>query len=178
VTGKRKQRIEVFCRAYIIDLNATSAAKQAGYSEKTAYSQGHDLLKKPEVMARIAELQKKQCDKLDITAERVLAEIAKLGYANMLDYVRINAEGHADVDLSQVSREQAAAIQEIRVDTTGGTGDGERRQVLRTSFKLADKGANLERLGKHLKLFTDKHEHSFNEGLADRVAAFRNNADS
>ena len=33
--------------------NVTKAAKIAGYSPKTAYSQGHDLLKKPEIQAAI-----------------------------------------------------------------------------------------------------------------------------
>ena len=38
-----------FVQEYLIDLNATQAAIRAGYSKKTAYSQGHDLLKKPEI---------------------------------------------------------------------------------------------------------------------------------
>ena len=58
-------------------------------------------------------------------------------------------------------------------DTTGGSGDGERKAVMRTRFKLVDKGINLERLGRHLKLFTDKIEHSGLEGLADKLHRVR-----
>lgn len=173
MVDKRKERIERFCRAYIIDLNSRNAAIAAGYSAKTAGSQGSRLLKNVKIAARIEELLGKQAAKLDVTAERVLSELAKLSYSNMLDYITINADGHADVDLTKLTREQAAAIQEIKVDATGGTGDGERRQVLRTTFKLADKGINLERLGRHLKLFTDKIEHSGLDGLADKLHKIR-----
>ena len=38
-----------FAQAYSIDPNATSAAKAAGYSEKSAYSTGQRLLKNAEV---------------------------------------------------------------------------------------------------------------------------------
>ena len=44
-----------FTEEYLVDLNATQAAKRAGYSEKTAGSQGQRLLKNVEVAAAIAE---------------------------------------------------------------------------------------------------------------------------
>mgnify|MGYP002590450703 CR=1 FL=1 len=44
---------EVFCDEYLIDLNATQAAIRAGYSVESAGSIGSELLKKPEIRARI-----------------------------------------------------------------------------------------------------------------------------
>lgn len=44
-----------FCDEYLIDCNATQAAIRAGYSEKTAYSQGQRMLKHVEVKAYIDE---------------------------------------------------------------------------------------------------------------------------
>ena len=169
---KRKERIERFCRAYIVDLNATNAAISAGYSKKTAYSQGARLLKNVEVSARLAQLQKKQTDELDITAKRVLREISLLAYANMDDYVDV-VDGKRVLNTGKPTRDQMAAVSEITEDTTGGSGDGERKAVMRTRFKLVDKGLNLERLGRHLKLFTDKIEHSGLEGLADKLHRVR-----
>ena len=46
-----KQR--VFCEHYAACRNATESAKRAGYSAKTAYSQGQRLLKKAEIQAYI-----------------------------------------------------------------------------------------------------------------------------
>ena len=43
-----------FAEEYLVDHNATQAAIRAGYSEKTAYSIGHENLKKPEIAAAIA----------------------------------------------------------------------------------------------------------------------------
>ncbi len=40
---------QLFVAEYLVDLNATQAAVRAGYSKKTAYSVGHENLKKPEV---------------------------------------------------------------------------------------------------------------------------------
>jgi len=48
-----------FVEEYLIDLNATQAAIRAGYSEKTAYSVGHENLKKPEIQKAIEEAQGK-----------------------------------------------------------------------------------------------------------------------
>ena len=60
--------------------------------------------------------------------------------------------------LTGLSRKQMAAIAEITVEEyTEGRGES-KRHVRRTRFKLTDKGTNLERLGRHFKLFTDKLE--------------------
>jgi len=48
---------EAFCQAYVYYANAALAARQAGYSPKTCRQQGHQLLKKPPVAARIAAIR-------------------------------------------------------------------------------------------------------------------------
>lgn len=113
-------------------------------------------------------------DKLEITSERVLSELAKLAFSNMGDFVEPNEDGTQLVpNFLGLTREQMAAIQEIKVDETGGSGDGKRERVQRTSFKLAAKTPNLELLGKHLKLFTEKIEHSIDDSLAEAIAKAR-----
>lgn len=49
-----KQRM--FCREYLIDLNATQACIRAGYSAKTAKQQGSRLLTKVYIEAKIQTL--------------------------------------------------------------------------------------------------------------------------
>ena len=44
-----------FVSEFLVDLNATQAAIRAGYSEKTAYSQGQRLLKNVEIQAALTE---------------------------------------------------------------------------------------------------------------------------
>lgn len=144
-----------FLQAYLKSGNATQAAIEAGYSEKTARSCGQRLLTNADIKAAV----QRTLGRLEISAENVLTEIAKLAFSNMADYMQPSEDGSQfEPKFKGLTREQMAAIQEIKVDMTGGTGDGERKQVQRTTFKLADKGLNLERLGRNLKLFTDRLE--------------------
>lgn len=166
-----------FLNHYLKHGNATKAAISAGYSEESAGQIGHTLLKNVE----IAQAVEKALKKLEITAENILGEIAKLAFSNMADFVEPNADGTQLVpSFLDLTREQMAAIQEIKVDESGGgAGDGKRERIQRTTFKLADKGLNLERLGRHLKLFTDRVDISgtLNVSLADEVRKARERAE-
>lgn len=71
LTSKRER----FVTEYLIDQNATQAAIRAGYSEKTAGSQGQRLLKNVEVSARIQSKQQKQLKRLELSADYVLRTI-------------------------------------------------------------------------------------------------------
>jgi phage terminase small subunit len=73
----------------------------------------------------------------------------------MLDYVTIQ-NGAAVVDLSRVTRDQAAAMQEITVDEYMDGSGPDARPVKRIRLKLTDKVRSLELLGRYLKLFHDR----------------------
>lgn len=147
-----------FIKEYLIDLNATQAAIRAGYSEKTASQIGEQNLRKLEIQAAVNAAVAERSERTKITQDMVLQEIAKLSFSNMLDYITINKDGLAYVDLSQITRDQAAAIQEITVDEyVDGKGE-DARDVKKVKIKLADKRGSLELLGRHLKMFTDKVE--------------------
>jgi phage terminase small subunit len=162
VKFNRKQAL--FVDEYLIDLNATQAAIRAGYSQRSAPEQGYDNLRKPHIAAAIQAAMDRRSAKLEITAEAVLQETAKLGFANMLDYVAVDERGSVRVNLSRLTRDQASAIIELTVEETveraSGSGASTSITVRRTKFRLADKLGALEKLGKHLKLFTEKMETS------------------
>lgn len=156
-------RVNLFILEYVQDFNATRAYVAAGYSENGANGAASRLLASVSIRHRIAEILKERCEALLISKDRVLRETALLAFSNMHDYMTVH-DGEAHMDLSTLTRDQAAAIQEIREDATGGTGDGERKKVVRTTLKLVGKTAALELLGKHLKLFSDTIEHSGLDG--------------
>lgn len=56
------QKQKKFCEHYVETGNATESAKEAGYSNKTAYSIGQRLLKKVEIEKYIKELNDKISD--------------------------------------------------------------------------------------------------------------------
>jgi phage terminase small subunit len=169
VTPKQQRFVE----EYLIDLNATQAAIRAGYSKDTAHSIGHENLSKPEIADSIAAKRKAYSERLDLSAEKVLRELALIGFANMQDYLRVTDAGDPFLDLSMLSRDQAAAIGEVTVeDFTEGRGENA-RDVRKVKLKLNDKRAALVDLGRHLKLFTDKIEVDASEDLAALLAERR-----
>ncbi len=161
---------KMFGKEYLVDLNGTQAAIRAGYSKKTAREQASRLLTKVNIQEYTKTLMEKRSERIEITADKVLQEVAKLAFSNMGDYVKFNEDGTVSIDLSKVSREQAAAIQEITVEQfMDRSKDKEGERVRRVKFKLADKKPTLELLGKHLKLFTEVFEDSRVTTLADAI---------
>ncbi len=165
-----------FVGEYLIDLDPQRAAIAAGYSRTMAASKAYQWVSnskvKPHVFAAVQTAMDKRAAKLELTADRVLLELSLMGYANMQDYLRMD-HGDVYVDLSRLTREQAAAIQEITFDEYVERGrnrrNGNGRRIKRMRFKLADKTRALELLGKHLKLFTEVHHHTGSISLSERM---------
>ena len=84
----------------------------------------------------------RRAERTGITAERLLRELALIGFANMGDYLGMGADGQPCLDLSDLTRDQAAAIREIRIDETG--------KGRRVRLKLSDKLTALMTMGRHL----------------------------
>jgi phage terminase small subunit len=135
-------------------------------SRHTAENCFSRLMKKEEFVARIAELSKEAAQGAVMTAQAVLEELTKLALANMQNYV---GEDGITLGVQEVTREQAAAIQEYTVEHyTEGNGE-DAKPVKKIRLKLADKLRALELLGKHYALFTERHVHEL--GTAERLAA-------
>jgi phage terminase small subunit len=64
-----------FCEEYVIDWNGTRAAKDAGYSAKTAMEQAHQLLQKTSVKDYIEEIQS---DLKKLTGDSFTSQVEKL----------------------------------------------------------------------------------------------------
>lgn len=156
-----------FVEEYLIDLNATQAAIRAGYSEKTAYSVGNENLSKPEIATALAEAMAERSKRTEITADMVLRELAKIGFADIRKAVvwRANVTGMVQdddgterlavtnevqvIDSDRLDDETAAAVAEISQTAQGGL-----------KIKFHDKKAALDSIGRHLGMFKDKVEHS------------------
>ncbi len=69
-----------FVEEYLVDGNATRAALAAGYSPRTAHSQGHRLLKNVLVAAALEQRQGERAKRAEITADEILMELVRLGF--------------------------------------------------------------------------------------------------
>ena len=145
-----------FVQEYLIDLNGKQAAIRAGYQAKTAEVQASKMLSKGKVQLAVQEGKAILAKRREVTADRIIAEYAKIAFANTLDYVRVNDDGHPVVDLSAMTVDQAAAISETQTETVW-EGKGEDAQPVRkVKLKFHDKKGALDSLSRHLGLFNDK----------------------
>lgn len=125
--------------------SATKAAISAGYSEKTAASIGEENLRKPEISAAIEARADKIMERLEVTSDIVVQEIAKLAFF----YPRklFNDDGSMKL-ISEIDDNSAAALAGFDVcELFDGTGDQKHAYGLLKKVKLADKTRNLELLG-------------------------------
>jgi phage terminase small subunit len=156
-----------FIQRYIVDFNATRAVLECGaYDCKTymaAAVHGSRLLSRPRVQTMLQDALNNRARRWTVTGERVLRELARSGFSNMLDYITINPDGSAYVDLKllQELRENdpdaaydlGAAIQEMTSETYMEGHGEDAVPVKRVKLKLHNKHAALELLGKHCGLF-------------------------
>lgn len=154
---------QLFADEYLIDLNGTAAYKRAGYiaDGKSAEVNASRLLGNAKVAKYVQKAMDKRAEKLEITSERVLGEIAKLSFA---DIRKVFNEHGQLLPIHELPDEIAASVSSIEVVTSRIPG-GEPADVEHTAkIKFWDKRSSLELLGRHLKLFTDKTEVTGKDG--------------
>lgn len=159
MTPKQQQ----FVREYLIDLNATQAAIRAGYAKRSAGQQADDLLKNPEIAAAVQQGMDRRAKRTDITADRVLTEIAHMAFYDPADIASKPMSGPGDI---------ANLPESVRRAIVGWGWDKQGNFTL----KLSPKTPALDQLGRHLKLFTDVVEHKGLNGLSERLAKARERA--
>jgi hypothetical protein len=82
-----------------------------------------------------------------MTMERVAVELGRIGFANMMDYMRVDQGGNPIIDFGNLTREQAAAITALHVTNDGGV-----------RFTLGDKRAALMDIAKLFGWITERRE--------------------
>ena len=117
---------EKFCEEYMVDLNATQAAKRAGYKEDNARQMGTENLAKPAIAERIAELKAERSARTLVDADYVIKGLLEVHQRCM----------------------QAEAVTE-RVD-------GQQQDTGEFKFEHSGANKSLELLGRHLGIFNDK----------------------
>ena len=151
-------KMRKFVQEYLVDLNATGAARRAGYSANTASEMGYENLRKPQIARAIDE---ELAADPGITRTRIVDEMAKIAFSNMADYIRVDGDGDAILDLTQANREQLGVIAEASTESITKPGDGKKkpsRTVIKSKVKLYDKLAALDKLARATGAYNDSLE--------------------
>jgi phage terminase small subunit len=157
-----------FAEEYLVDLNASAAARRAGYSAHSASVIGYELLQKPAVADLIAQLKKERSERLKCSADRVLEELATVAFSDIRHY-GVNRNGQLR-RTPGAPHEASRAVQsmkqkyELLETTTDSADDGtETIETIRNAtveLKLYDKVRTLELIGKHLGMFVEHVDHT------------------
>ena len=158
-----------FVAEYLVDLNATQAAIRAGYSAKTAVKIGSENLRKPDVAAAIASKQAKRADRVEISADRVLREVARIAFGDIRALYRADGGLKKIDELDDDAAAMLAGVDEVEMQ--GGAAIGGEEGVAHVPMytkkvKLWDKPAALEKLMKHLGLYQLDNEQGINTAVA------------
>ncbi|MFO8083010.1 MAG: terminase small subunit [Desulfobacterales bacterium] len=152
---------KLFISEYLKDRNATRAyfaAYPNVKSESAARVNASRLLTNANVGDAISDALKAQEKRTQISADKALREIARIGFSDIRKLFDENGDLKS---IAELDDDIAGAISSIDVATKM---DGE-QSVRIVKIKFWDKNAALEKLAKHFKLFADKVEHSVDDGL-------------
>jgi phage terminase small subunit len=172
------ERREVFARTYVATWSTERAADAAGYAQNNARNVGAE----PEVANRIAELVESMLKSADITAERVMLELARVGFSDIRKIVDVDGRLLPLIELDDDIAASIAGIEvesrmEATVETDLATGEPVKRMtpVITTKIKKSDKVAALNILAKHFKLVGDEGDgvNALASALADRLQSAR-----
>jgi phage terminase small subunit len=104
---------EKFCQFYLVELNATKAARQAGYSLNSAHEIGYENLLKPDIQKRIEVLRADMAISHNVTKERIAKEYARLAYLDPRNLYHPNGTRKA---IHELDDDTAAAINSIEME--------------------------------------------------------------
>lgn len=150
-TNKKRAFIEF----YLIYWNASKAAREAGYSKKTAYAIGHKLLKEAEIKAEI----QRRLTELQASADEVIQRLSDQARSDIGDFMDIGSMGFS-LDLNKAKELGLThLIKKVKQRTTTTLHkDGTEEERHWIEVELYDAQAALVHLGRHHKLFTDRLE--------------------
>ena len=162
-----------FVAEYLVDLNASAAAERAGYAPRTARQQGSRLLTYVDIQAAIEQAQEARQVRTEVTADRVVQELATIAFLNVGDYLTVE-HGVVSIDLGKIPPEAMRAIKKIRQREVL-VGDAETGGVVQVcDFETNDKLRALDMLMRHLGAYAaDKHELSGTAGPIEYLAQLR-----
>lgn len=167
---------EHFCREYLITKNATKSAIAAGYSENSARQLGSQLLSNLNIQRRIRELIEEQMERLEVSADRVLLELAALAFHKPDHFTSWDGKEFKIKPYDNMHPIHKRAIKEIKVvqfdknvkrSIDEDTGEEVVTKDTETimSIKFYGKEKPLELLGEHLGLFSQGAEESGDEAM-------------
>jgi phage terminase small subunit len=160
---------ERFVAEYLIDLNATQAATRAGYSARTANEQGARLLANVSVRSAIEASKAKRIERIEITQDRVLLELARIAFFDMRTLYTEEGQLKKPHELDDNAAAVLAGIDTQSTLLGGDDEEGAPSTLVTKKVKVSDKVAALTLAMRHMGMLKDKLEVTGEISLAERM---------
>lgn len=181
MANKLTPKQEKFVQGLFSGLSQRQAFKQAYNAENmkdvTIDRKACVIAKQSNISARLTELQDEYKERNMVTIDRVLAEYAKIGFADIKDFIEyktvktvVDTEDNGEliidykmvVDAKDSSEIDGTLVNEVSIGKDGTF-----------KFKLHDKLNALEKMGKTLGMFIDRVEaNNKNENINQDITMF------
>lgn len=123
------------------------------WKDATVWKRASEWMALGKVQGRVKEIQASYADRLAISHERVLKEIARLA---LFDPRRLFNDDGSPKPINELDDDTAAALAGLDVhEEYEGHGDDRVFVGYTKKYKIADKNAALEKLAKHLGLYRE-----------------------
>lgn len=146
-----------FCEGILRGESQSEAYRNAGFKATTrgSISVNASQLMKVAKVREYLEMRRQQLrEKTDVTSQRVIQEIARVGFSDIRDFAKWDENGVIFIPSTSLTAEQAAAVQSIKSKTKTYTDeDGNETKTVEQEIKLHPKMDGLEKLSKHLGLY-------------------------
>lgn len=151
--------------------NATKAAVAAGYSPKTAYSQGQRLLKNVEVQEAVKIQLDAQAARTMMTADRMLHEVYRIATVDVGEALGDNGELRPMKEIPQDLRRAISSIEVEEIWEMEGEGRNRHKVQIGNLKKVRfwSKDKSLELVLKHLGELIERHKHTIENPLEDII---------
>lgn len=165
LTAKQQRFVE----EYLVDLSAAAAARRAGYSKKTAGVIGPENLQKPGIAAAISEALAERSSRTEVTADRVVMELARIGFADLRGVFTEGGFLKSPVDWDDALGHSISSVEVITRPNGLVDEDGNPEIERVHKFRLWDKNSALEKLAKHLGMYMERPDSDLGFGAELRI---------
>lgn len=166
-------KYKIFADTFLATGEKGKSARKAGFSARSAHVTANRLLKRADVQAYLQAQAAKVTEETEDIQSKVMNELSAMAFANIADFIRIDADGEPQVDFTGATPEQLRAIKSVaskRRTTTSRSGDVTTEQE--SKFEMADKYRGLELIMRRTGMLQGE-EHKITIDVADRLLAAR-----
>jgi len=151
-------REKAFIESFIELRHQTKAYIAAGYAAKGAPTNAARLIAKDHIQKALKLAEAEIRARLAPTVDRIIENLARMGFVGMSKFMRVDEFGNPSIDLSACTQSELDLVQEMTTETYVEGGGEAAREVKKVRIKLYDRMKALEKMGQHLGMFKGAEE--------------------